>query len=160
MGHLFNRIRDLGVPAIVVMDKMDVTQLNRLATANLRFYDQPLPIAQVARECDFAILNATHGATCAFLQAGRPLVQLPQNYEQSITALRTFQLGAGIVANPNSGEQVDQAFLTMLSDHNKFSGAAKFAEKYGDRDSGATATRIAQRIDQLLAQSSSRRLKK
>lgn len=160
LGHLFNQIRDLGIPTIVVMDSMDVGRLNRLATANLSFYDRPLPIERLSRECNFAVLNAGHGATCAFLRAGKPILQLPHNSEQSSTAVRTIEMNAGLVAHPDDGEQITRSFLTMLSNHDSFPGASEFAERYRTYDPRAGAALIAGQIDQLVSRSSSRRLKK
>jgi UDP:flavonoid glycosyltransferase YjiC (YdhE family) len=59
------------------------------------FEDRPLDLGAAARECDFAILNAGHGATAPMLLAGKPVLELPLQLEQSLTASAVADMGAG-----------------------------------------------------------------
>jgi hypothetical protein len=81
---------------------------------NLRFSKQPLDIAQVAGDCNFAITNATFGTTAAFLQHGKPVLTLPTNLERIMVARRVTSIGAGLAVSPSKPESLLNAMRAMF----------------------------------------------
>jgi hypothetical protein len=150
LGHLLDAIGQSGCPTLIVADGMEIDPLQRLARPNMRFSDRPLPIQHVADECDFAILNATHGATCSLLLTGKPIVQIPHNLEQAITAYRTESLGAAVGAQKDDGLAIVAAFQAVRFDPQYAINAQAFAARYQDFDAKEAANQIAQDVCQLI----------
>jgi len=150
LGHLFDAIGQSGCPSLIVTDGMNIDELTRIARPHMQFVDQPLPIQQVAKECDFAILNATHGATCSLLLAGKPILQIPLNLEQAITANRTASLGAAVCADKDDGLQMVSALNFLRFDSQYSIAAQTFAASYRTFDTCAAANQIARELCQIV----------
>ncbi len=149
LGRLLDELRSCGSPTLVVMDGMEVGTLNNLATGSVRFFDHPLPVDQVAKECDLAILNATHGMTCSMLLAGKPMLQIPHNLEQFITAKRSVALGAAVAADRDDGLNAVAAFYQLRNDTTFAAAAGRFSNLYRSFDPGQAVIEITAIIGQL-----------
>jgi len=106
----------------------------QLAHSSLRFLDIPADLQQMADECDFAVLNAGHGATTTMLLAGKPLLLLPIYLEQLITTRRVEALGAALGANLGDGDQIAAQLKRLLGDDGFQTRAMKFATGYRGYD--------------------------
>lgn len=152
LGHLFDWLAAQGYPTIVVGDGLDIETLRRLKTPNLHFSARPLPLQVVGRECDLAVLNATHGTTCTLLLYGKPVFQLPHNLEQAVTSTRAVEYGAGAEANKDDGSNIVWEFSGFM--HNeRFSQRAKvFAERYQGFNPDQSVREIVDALECLLDQ--------
>ncbi len=131
LGALFDWLAARGNPTIVVGDGLDFDALRRVAKPNICFCSEPLALREVGRQCDLAILNATHGTTCSLLLEGKPLFQLPHNLEQTVTAVHTMELGVASQADKDDGSKIVWEFSGFLH-HDRFAEHARnFAERYG-----------------------------
>ena len=83
------------------------------------------------------------------LLAGKPILQMPLNLEQSLTALTTRRLDAGLSVDPNQIPQVAQRLAQMVKS-NRFEGAQRFASRYAQYDPQRQIERIVGRLEQLL----------
>jgi hypothetical protein len=150
LGHLLDAIGRSGCPSIIVTDGMKVSELQQIARPNMQFVDRPLPIDNVAAECDFGILNATHGTTCSLLLAGKPILQVPHNLEQVITALRASATGAAICADKEDGVAMVSAFDSIRNIHQYASAAKVFASRYSAFNVTEVASAIAEDLHQMI----------
>ena len=146
LGHLFDHLRRTNARVLIHCKGMDLNALQELATPNLRFTNQPLPIDKITSECDLALLNGTHAMTSAMLFAGRPILQIPHHLEQLITANRTAELGAGLVADRNDGARLVDAFENLLNDAQFSNNAQKMADPEWFNQSSKTVILIANEI--------------
>jgi UDP:flavonoid glycosyltransferase YjiC (YdhE family) len=136
----------LGHPTIIHGSWVTSAAARRFAQPNLVFESRPLDLAAVAETCELAILNATHGATASFLLAGTPILQLPIYTEQFLTARRTVDLGAGLLANRKEPAEVERRLRQML-DSSRFGRQARaFAARYVGREA---ANEFRQMVEQL-----------
>jgi len=110
-----------------------------------------LNLDTVASECDLAITNASHGVTAGMLLAGKPLLQLPMFVEQFLIADRVARSGAGIVVPPGNLAAFEQGLQTMLGQGTFRQAAAKFAERHRDHQPQTLVSRVADRLEQLMA---------
>jgi UDP:flavonoid glycosyltransferase YjiC (YdhE family) len=104
----------------------------------------------VCSTCDAAVCHAP-GTAVAVLLGGRPLLLLPTQLEQYMAARRIAELGAGIVASPETGATDYTAALRRLIDEPGFREAAeRFAERHAAFDQSAQFRWMADRCELLL----------
>ncbi|MCQ8116462.1 glycosyltransferase [Methylomonas rosea] len=121
------------------------------SSANLHITPQPVIISAAAKQCDLAICHGGVAMLSAFLLFGKPLLALPFQLEQLISAQNTADLGAGAYITAESKNPNYKAPLTELMRHAKYAQAARqFAEKYADFSPSQQATDIAKRCESLM----------
>ena len=97
-GQLENVIGALGrldASVVVFAPGMAKQQVQRLQKANLAFSSAPLRMSIVREECDLAVCHAG-GTVDVMLEAGKPLILLPEQMEQMMTSRRVEQAGCGL----------------------------------------------------------------
>lgn len=143
-----------GLPTLIFSQAISRETRERYASArNIRFERERLDPALVARDCDVAILNATHGTTCDMLLAGKPVLQFPLQAEQEMGAARVEGLGAGLTldARRREPELIEQGLDRILSDARFRDAARSFADRHADFDSNAERAALLERALELLA---------
>lgn len=148
-----NLLRLLGqtrVSALVYIDQFDVALKKRFQSGTLRFAEERLDLEAVGRQCDLAILNAGHGATVSMLLAGKPILQIPLNLEQTLTGLATTRMKAGLTAQPTKPEEIARKLSEMLASDRFADGACRFAARYRSFDPDAQIRRVVGRVEELL----------
>ena len=120
--------------------------------ANVAFSEQPVRMTDVRRDCDVGVCHAGVGTVEALVTAGKPLLALPQNLEQMMTAKRLAAIGAGIVVNPGEPKSCDYGrVVRRLLDEPSFTAAAQaIATRNVDEDPSGRVARIADRCEELL----------
>ncbi|NJO32674.1 MAG: hypothetical protein HC869_05580 [Rhodospirillales bacterium] len=86
----------LRLPTIVFVPGIPSESCPGFSTNLMRVVSEPLDMQRVAQECDVAITHGGHGTTVDMLLAGKPLLVLPQQLEQRLTAQNLQRIGAGI----------------------------------------------------------------
>ncbi len=150
LGHLFENFRTIGAQCLIVMDSMALQPLRRLASSNMTFVDRPVSIQRVAAECDLAVVNATHGVTASMLSAGKPMLMMPLNLEQSITAKRCEEFGAGVVAPADDGLMAVAALHAVWSNPLHRDSAQRIANNLAGFCSDDAAAKIAMEINDII----------
>jgi UDP:flavonoid glycosyltransferase YjiC (YdhE family) len=107
---------------------------------------EPLNLAQVACQCDFAVTNGSAGTTAFLLQEGVPVLVVPGHIEQQILGQRVAELGAGTWANPWNPRAVADGIADMLRNPSYRDSAKAFAKKYELDDPRSAAMRAAERV--------------
>lgn len=132
---LLNSLRARGVPTLVYSDGIKDDVRKRFDSDRLRFVTKRMDPALIARQCDLAILNGTHGTTCDMLLAGKPMLQIPLYGEQEMTADAVCRIGAGEYLRPRSGrEEIDLALDKLLANDSYRRAATAFAARHQDFD--------------------------
>ncbi len=124
----------------------------QFSSEGLRFSTEPIEMAKALSSCDIAVCHAGHGTTSTMLLAGRPLLLLPMNAEQALTAQAVSRLGAGLYVDLEDKESNIKGLLeTVLIDQAFTHGARAFAKRYPDYDQNQQTSSIAQRITHILS---------
>ena len=123
---------------------------------NIVFSPDPVRMADVRRECDFGICHSGTNTVQALVTAGRPVLLLPQNLEQMMTARRVLELGAGLVVDPSEPAPDYRDLLQRLLEDPAFAEAARaVADRHAGDDPAARIARIVDRFEELLGRASS-----
>lgn len=147
LGLLLDWLKKSDHPSVIVGDGLDVAALRSIASPNLLFPSSPVSIEQASSECDLSILNGTHGSTCSMLLAGKPMLHIPHNLEQSLTASRSVELGAARVAARDDGHAIIAELNKLLEDHDAHrSSALQFRDRYVSYRPETAITEITARI--------------
>ena len=114
----------------------------------------PYDIERAASECDFGVCHAGHGTTCALLLKGKPLLLLPMQLEQYLTAKRVSEAGAGVVVGgENPHNDFKAAAAQIINNPDLTRRAQEFAQRYVGYSSPSTVTRIANEQEELVRHS-------
>ena len=146
---VLNALRQLGCPTILVTDGVDPALLQQFRADNLKVEESTVDADKVARECEFAILNAGHGMTATVLLAGKPSLQIPIYIEQYLLAKAVDRLGAALVAPSNNSSAVVSQLKALLSSTVYLGKAQEFASRYQDFRPQTVVSQIADRLEQL-----------
>jgi hypothetical protein len=150
LAALLGVLRDMKLPTIVFSGGIDRRLAERFCGLSLRIEQSPRNIDEVSRQCDRAILNATHATTASMLLCGKPILMFPLTLEQRILAENVVALGAGKAVNPNRPEQFAAALHELLEADCYEAAAQRFAAKYADFDHGRQIARAVARLEELL----------
>jgi UDP:flavonoid glycosyltransferase YjiC (YdhE family) len=153
LTDLLQSLRDRKLPTLIYPDAIHAKVKRQFDSDTLRFAtNRPDPTA-AARECDFAILNATPGTTCDLLLAGKPILQIPIFGERQLMAEACERLGVSQTIWPSnaSREQFEQTLAHLLANlHIHTKAAQVFAAKYADFDAQAQREKMLARTLELL----------
>jgi hypothetical protein len=144
-------LRESGLPAIVYVAGCDSRLFAGLQSDRLRIATSHLNIAQVAMQCDLAILHGTSGSATALLLAGVPQLHMPLFLEQLILSHRVVDLGAGLCVDPARPKDAVSRAAEMLQAHCFRIAAHEFSRRYAVYDPQRTASEIVMRIETLLS---------
>jgi hypothetical protein len=150
LAGLLSILRTQRMSTLVYVPGAEAGWLRKFESPTLRVSYKLLDLGQLAQQCDAAILHAGAGTVAEFLLRGVPLVNIPLQLEQLVTAHRVDDMGAGLIAPaPNPAMIVDQ--LKQLLDTPIYANsAAAFSRKYADFDSNRTIERVVRKIVELL----------
>jgi UDP:flavonoid glycosyltransferase YjiC (YdhE family) len=113
--------------------------------------DRAYDIERAASECDFGVCHAGHGTTCALLLRGKPVLLLPMQLEQYLTAKRVSEGGAGVVVGGEKPHNDVGAAASQIIDNPDLTRRAQeFALRYVGYSSSSTVTRIANECEELI----------
>jgi UDP:flavonoid glycosyltransferase YjiC (YdhE family) len=87
-------------------------------------------MGRVGEECDVAVTNATFGATCGLLLAGKPVFMIPNNLERIMGARRVVQLGAGIAVHSERPHEFADRLNALFTNERYRNKAQGFAARY------------------------------
>lgn len=150
--RLLAALRELDVAALVHAPGVSQAVQRRQLSANLRFSEAPVRIADVRSECDVGICHASGMTTQALLAAGKPLLLLPDHIEQTMTARRVAASGAGIAVDRDRPPPDYRRLLKRLLDEPAFALAARaMATTLAAPDPAAGFARVADRCESLIA---------
>ncbi|CAD6876760.1 glycosyltransferase [Methylomonas fluvii] len=125
--------------------------IEKNSSANLHITPHPVIISAAANQCDLGICHGGLATVSAFLLAGKPLLTLPSQLEQLISAQNILALGVGSYISAENKNLNYKAALTELLRNSKHTQAAQqFAGKYAGFSSAQQAIDIAKRCEMLM----------
>jgi UDP:flavonoid glycosyltransferase YjiC (YdhE family) len=152
-AHLERVLQALhGSPARVLAHVPGIARrmVKRYTSARMAFSDLPVDMPQASAGCDVAVCHGGAGTTAAMLLAGRPLVLLPMQTEQTMGARRVAELGAGVVVLPDAAGQFPKVLKAALANAALREGATRFARAHAGYDQMATVRTAADMCERLL----------
>ncbi len=126
-------------------------QVTRLQTPNLAFSDKPLHMARTREQCDMAVCHAG-GMVDVMLGAGRPVLLLPMQMEQTMTSRRVEQQGCGLVFMPEqTAKRLENLTKALLDTETISQKAMQYAEDHRAYTQDGAVTTLVSRCEELLA---------
>ena len=152
LDTLLTELNDLKLPTIIASDGISKAQRDKYSTATVRFVPPTVDIVQMGRESHFAITNASLTTSVRLLLQGCPLITIPLQLEQAVTADNIRRLGAGLIVRANVKEDVARSLSEMLNHARCRNAAQAFAAKYAGQPDNY-AERVVAILDGLLGPS-------
>ncbi len=152
LPQLITEIKQTDCPTLIYIDELREDFRQRHEGHNVRFVSERLDLAQVAAECDLAILNGGHGVTATMLLSGTPTMQIPLQLEQAYNGSAVAKLDAGFGALPEKPEDFGPVLKMLLTNDSFTAGAKQFAQRYADFDAQTQIDRICRRLEEIVAQ--------
>ena len=143
-------IEKLNFPSLVYISGITKESVIPPLAANVRVVREQVDLAWAAQECSLGILNGSHGATAAFLLAGRPIIQLPIHLEQYLGAKRSVELGAALIVDRTKPDDISSAMRRILTDPQFAIRADEFRDRYRNWSPGTQSELIVDRIEEIL----------
>lgn len=123
----------------------------RHQSPKLAFSDQPLLMSQVREHCDLALCHAG-GTVDVMLGAGKPLLLLPIQMEQTMTSMRVEHSGCGLAFAPDHNPaNLDKLFKKLLGSDDFARRAQAYAEAHRAYSQENALDRLVRRCEDLLA---------
>jgi UDP:flavonoid glycosyltransferase YjiC (YdhE family) len=142
----------LKIPCIIYSERIPQTLQDKFSSPALKFVTTPQDMSRVALQCDCALLNGTHNTSTHMLLAGKPALHLPIFLEQTLTAHKIENLGAGVSAHTLKPDEIAAKLDLLLFKSDSYIEAARgFAERYRHRDPRQENERIVTVIESMLA---------
>jgi len=136
---------------ILHVHNMSDTLIRKYSAKHIRFCKQPVNVNNISATCDLAICHAGLGTVSGMLLHGVPLLLLPTQAEQLITAMRVQELEAGEYITPSDpSRNYRKSIKRLLNSPSYKQQAGLFAEKYRDFDESQQKTDIADRCEALI----------
>lgn len=124
--------------------------IQQFTSPRLSFSVLPLDIDQIRASCDLALCHGGAGTTSAILLAGKPLLLLPMNMEQTMTARRLTDLGVAETVVPQATGQLPRLLKRTLGNPVLAQCAQAFATRHAGYAQRHTIDLAANRCEALL----------
>jgi UDP:flavonoid glycosyltransferase YjiC (YdhE family) len=105
---------------------------------------------RMARECDLALCHGGAGTTAALLLAGKPMLLVPSQMEQAMTAHRIAAMGAAQVVTPDTAIHFPKMLAAAIGSTAMRAAARAFADAHPSYDQKATIATAADRCESAL----------
>lgn len=125
--------------------------LQQFASPRMSFSTAPLDMTQISGSCDLAVCHGGSGTTAALLLAGKPLMLLPMQMEQVMTARRLAALGVAVALIPEATAQMPRLLKKMMADSGLTTAAGQFAARHVGYDQTTTIALAADRCEALMS---------
>jgi UDP:flavonoid glycosyltransferase YjiC (YdhE family) len=130
---------------------LSLDRLGKIRNSTTVVSPAPYDIERAASECDFGVCHAGHGTTCALLLKGKPVLLLPMQLEQFLTAKRVSETGAGVLVGGEKPHNDLRAAASQIVGNPALARRAQaFAQRYAGYRSSSTVARIASECDEFV----------
>src|SRR5262249_54346752 len=140
----------LPLSSLIYVPGADERWLRHVQSPTLCVVNEPINLAQVVKECDTAVLNATNSTTAEFLLAGTPILNIPLFLEQVLTAHRVVDFGAGLAVAADRPDSMIESLLAVIHGDRYRHAAQTFARKYAGHDGTQSVKMVVSRVEELL----------
>ena len=146
---LFEALVKMEARVLACVDGFAEKLRDRFTSPRIKIVRKPLDVAQVAAECDLAVLNGNHGTVSALLRAGKPGLQIPIYLDQALVMQAVVREGCGLGASPTGTDPIGERLAALLSEPKYSAAARQFAQRYATLDMQAQLVAMLDRIEQL-----------
>jgi UDP:flavonoid glycosyltransferase YjiC (YdhE family) len=94
---VMKELRAMQATVIAVLPSANPDAIARVSNEQVQVYNGPVKLAGLLEQADLVITNAGHGLVAASILAGKPMLLIPQNYEQTLLAGQVLATGAAQV---------------------------------------------------------------
>jgi UDP:flavonoid glycosyltransferase YjiC (YdhE family) len=150
LGDVLNILRQSLIRAVICVSGADDNWLNQFQTPSMSIFTDRLNVREIARQCDFAILNGNAGTATELLLHGVPQLHIPIFLEQATFTRRVTDLGAGLMAESNRPDQFVTELAKMQTSSSYRDAALRFANRYVRYDPDVSMSSILDRIELLV----------
>ena len=110
-----------------------------------KLYDQ----LKILNDCELTITNGTGTATESLL-AGKPVLMLPTNLEQLMTAYRVQEIGAGLYTHASNPVKLESKLKMLLETDTFKINAIKFSSKYSKYERQVSLVKVINLVENIL----------
>jgi UDP:flavonoid glycosyltransferase YjiC (YdhE family) len=125
--------------------------VDKFGSGRMRFSEAPIDMRSASAQCDAAICHGGQGTMSAMLLAGRPLLLLPMQMEQTMAAHRVTQVGAALSAMPDGVAGAARLLARLVGESSFREAAGRFGAAHAGHDQVALVTSVADELEALLA---------
>jgi UDP:flavonoid glycosyltransferase YjiC (YdhE family) len=155
LGATLQALIDLQQPTLLFCPGLPAQAAEPLrAHRHIRLSAVPLDIARTVALADAAVTHGSFSTTAAFLQAGKPVLVLPNHLEQFLMGYRLEQSGIGLVIQPSAAPDASRGDIlrrlhAVVNDPVLRANATAFAGRYRDFPQSTVVANLARRIVEL-----------
>lgn len=150
LPSLLTTLKEAGHPTLVYLKEANPEVAQQYGSERLRFTTRPVDLRSTVKDAAVVICHSGHGTVSAALLAGKPLLALPLNLEQTMLATRVEAAGAGLAAPALAPQGMAQKFQRLLAEPTFSAAAGAFAERYRALDVESSPARFAALTERLL----------
>jgi UDP:flavonoid glycosyltransferase YjiC (YdhE family) len=151
-GRLLEQLAGSPYDVLAYIPGLSEAHRRALQSANLRISSQPVDMRHAMRHAEIMLCHGGIGTTHYGLLSGLPILLLPINLEQELTARNVTKLGAGISVDFDETRTDFIAMLRELVMNPDYATKARgFARKYRDCNESGIMTTVALRCEELIA---------
>jgi len=146
---LLESLASLDARILIYASRLSKRRREKYASDSLCFLDEPVNLQRTCLESNLVLCHAGHGTVVTALLCGAPLLMLPTNGEQELTAINVLRMQAGLAKRPTAGKQDFLQALNKLLNEGAGSGAAGFQRKYAEFDPESTWSSVVEAVEEL-----------
>lgn len=150
LDAMLDALHKSGARALVHIPGAARQTLTRFDHGKVHLSTAPLPMERMARECDLALCHGGAGTTAALLLAGKPMLLVPSQMEQAMTAHRIAAMGAAQVVTPDTAIHFPKMLAAAIGSTAMRAAARAFADAHPSYDQKATIATAADRCESAL----------
>lgn len=123
-------LRNLAASVLVHIPGASRQLVLHFSWGNMRVTPEPLRMSQMAAQCTLAVCHGGAGTSAAMLLAGKPLLLLPMQMEQAMTAQRLARQGVACAVTIEAVAQLPQLLRQVMDDTALAQAAQAFAQRH------------------------------
>ena len=149
LPNFLELLKKANQPTLIYIQNLPAGIKEKYNNSNIKFSPDPVDINQVAEKGDLFICHSGHETVATILLAGKPMLLLPRNVEQFITATNAEKFGC-LKTNLNlAPEELADQLNRLIEDNSLVNNAKEFAQKYAAYDPAISLRKIVEIIERL-----------
>lgn len=138
------------LPTLIYPDGISDRIKRQFTSETLRFVDKPLDMKTIGETATVAVCNGNHGTSAELLLSGIPILLVPLQAEQNITARNIERMGAGLSAPKKHPASMGKKLDALINDPRYRQAAQAFAQRYSEHTNEKVNARVLHAITNLL----------
>ena len=149
---LLEALRGLSVEVLIYAPGLSPVDTRALQGDSLRFSPQPLRMRDILQQADLIVSHGSFGTISAALMAGRPVLMMPMQTEQTVISRRVEKQGLGLsVGQQQANTLYRKQCQQLLEDDGYSQRAQELSARYAGQTLEERIDAITDRCEELLA---------